>query len=64
MQFLIINTAGEFGQEKRVLPAWYHVFPCKAALFNLARSGGVMRWSVQLLFVWLPLLPFKGSACA
>ena len=36
--------AGEFGQDKRLLPAWYHIFPCKAALFNLARSGGLLRW--------------------
>jgi hypothetical protein len=45
---------GEFGQERRLLPPWYHVFPCKAALFNLARSGGVLRWCGRM--------PVCGSA--
>lgn len=44
-----LPLAGEFGQERRLLPPWYHVFPCKAALFNLARSGGVLRWCVRLV---------------
>lgn len=49
---------GEFGQERRLLPAWYHVFPCKAALFNLARAGGLLRWyahTTQQLLDFPPL---------
>ncbi|PRW20733.1 endonuclease exonuclease phosphatase family [Chlorella sorokiniana] len=52
---------GEFGQERRLLPPWYHVFPCKAALFNLARSGGVLRWyshTVERLLEVAPLRRF------
>lgn len=49
--YTLAPPAGEYGQEQRVLPPWYHVFPCKAALFNLARSGGVLRWSVRLWVV-------------
>ncbi|EFN51824.1 expressed protein [Chlorella variabilis] len=50
-------SAGEFGQERRVLPPEYHVFPCKAALFNLAQSGGLMRWD-------LAMAPFFGNSVA
>lgn len=49
---------GEFGQERRLLPPGYHVFPCKAALYNLASSGGLLRWyarSVERLLA-LPAL--------
>lgn len=48
-------SAGEFGQERRVLPPEYHVFPCKAALFNLAQSGGLMRWWVWGCYVHVEL---------
>lgn len=49
---------GEFGQERRVLPPEYHVFPCKAALFNLAQSGGLMRWYAHAVsgLLGVPLL--------
>lgn len=49
---------GEFGQDRRLLPTAYHVFPCKAALFNLAQAGGVLRWyahTTQQLLEWAPL---------
>ncbi|PSC67693.1 endonuclease exonuclease phosphatase family [Micractinium conductrix] len=50
---------GEFGQERRLLPAWYHVFPCKAALFNLARSGGFLRWYAHAVEGLLSLPPLR-----
>ncbi|KAI7843384.1 hypothetical protein COHA_002982 [Chlorella ohadii] len=50
---------GEFGQERRLLPPWYHVFPCKAALFNLARSGGVLRWYAHTVERLLEVAPLR-----
>lgn len=29
------HGAGEYGQDRGLLDASYHIFPCKAALFNL-----------------------------
>ncbi|KAL4433763.1 hypothetical protein ABPG75_000204 [Micractinium tetrahymenae] len=55
---------GEFGQDRRLLPAWYHIFPCKAALFNLTRAGGLLRWyahTTQQLLDFAPLRRFMVS---
>ncbi|GAB4819897.1 hypothetical protein N2152v2_006943 [Parachlorella kessleri] len=50
---------GEFEQDRQLLDSSYHVFPCKAALFNLLTSGGLPRWYAQQVTSWLSLAPLQ-----
>lgn len=51
---------GEYGQERELLDASYHVFPCKAALFNLLSSGNKsLHWYARSVVSLLTVTPIK-----
>lgn len=55
--------AGEYGQDRSLLGPAYHVFSCKAALFNLLQESGTM--GVYARFVSRLLeLPLASAAMA
>lgn len=51
---------GEYGQDKDLLDHSYHVFSCKAALFNLLSSGsGVLHWYARTVMGMLGVTPLR-----
>lgn len=49
---------GEYGQDRALLGPSYHVFPCKAALFNLLSSGqSVLKWYARAVMTALGVGP-------
>ena len=51
---------GEYGQDRSLLEPSYHVFPCKAALFNLLSSGSaVLAWYARAVTSMLSMRPFQ-----
>jgi hypothetical protein len=51
--------AGEYGQDRALLDDSYHVFSCKAALFNLLQENGLPGWYARTVGRLLQLPPAR-----